>query len=49
MLGGRICVQGGVEIGAEVLYEPWRCLPASDAVDYGDLQNDRDPGDDAEL
>lgn len=49
MLGGRICVQGGVELGAEVLYEPWRCLPASDAVDYGDLQNERDPGDDAEL
>ena len=49
MLGGRICVQGGVEIGAEVLYEPWRCLPASDAVDYGDLQDARDPGDDAEL
>jgi hypothetical protein len=38
MLGGRICVQGGVEIGAEVLYERWTCLPASDAVDYGDLQ-----------
>jgi hypothetical protein len=49
MLGGRICVQGGVEIGAEVLYEPWRCLPASDAVDYRDLRNERDPGDDAEL
>jgi hypothetical protein len=42
-------VQGGVEIGAEVLYEPWACLPASDAVDYGNLQNERDPGDDAEL
>jgi len=49
MLGGRICVQGGVEIGAEVLYEPWRCLPASDAVDYGALRNERDTRDDAEL
>jgi hypothetical protein len=38
MMGGRICVQGGVEIGAETLYEPWTCLPASDAVDYGALQ-----------
>jgi len=49
MLGGRICVQGGVEIGAEVLYEPWRCQPTSEAVDYGDLQNGRDTNDDAEL
>jgi hypothetical protein len=38
MLGGRICVQGGVEIGAETLYEPWTCLPTSEAVDYGDLR-----------
>ena len=47
MLGGRICVQGGVEIGAEVLYEAWTCLPTSEAVDYGDLQNDAH--DEAEL
>jgi len=49
MLGDHICVQGGVEIGAEVLYEPWRCQPTSEAVDYGDLQNGRDTNDDAEL
>jgi hypothetical protein len=42
LLGGRICVQGGVEIGAEALYEPWTGLPTSEAVDYDDLQNARD-------
>ena len=42
MRGGRICVQGGVEIGAETLYEPWSCLPTRDAVDYGDLQDSAD-------
>lgn len=34
MASSRICVQPGVEIGAEVLYEPWTCLPTSDAVDF---------------
>jgi hypothetical protein len=48
MRGGRICVQGGVEIGAETLYEPWTCLPTRDAVDYGDLQRDRDSPDGGE-
>jgi hypothetical protein len=42
MLGGRICVQPGVEIGAEVLYESWTCLPTSEAVDIGSLQDGRD-------
>ena len=37
MLGGRVCVQAGVEIGAEVLFEPWTCLPTSEAVDYAEL------------
>jgi hypothetical protein len=46
MLGGRICVQPGVRIGAEVLYEPWTCLPTSEAVDFGALQNEPSPRDD---
>jgi len=33
MLGGRVCLQPGVEVGAEVLYEPWTCLPTSEAVE----------------
>jgi hypothetical protein len=33
LLGGRLCVQPGVEIGAEILYEAWACLPTSDAVE----------------
>jgi hypothetical protein len=41
MLGGRVCVQAGVEIGAEVLFEPWTCLPASEAVDYTELLRER--------
>ena len=45
MRGGRICVQGGVEIGAETLYEPWSCLPTRDAVDYGDLEELQDSAD----
>ena len=45
MRGGRICVQGGVEIGAETLYEPWSCLPTRDAVDYGDLEEVQDSAD----
>jgi hypothetical protein len=46
MLGGRICVQPGVEIGAEVLFEPWTCLPTSEAVDYGELLRERNTADD---
>ncbi len=34
MSGGRICVQPGVRVGAEVLYEPWTCLPTSEAVAF---------------
>jgi hypothetical protein len=34
---GRVCVQPGVRVGAEVLYEPWTCLPTSDAIDAADL------------
>jgi hypothetical protein len=41
MMGGRICVQPGVEIGAEVLFEPWTCLPSSEAVDYAELLRER--------
>jgi hypothetical protein len=46
MLGGRVCVQAGVEIGAEVLFEPWRCLPTSEAVDYDELVRGRNLADD---
>ena len=48
MMGGRICVQGGVEIGAETLYEPWTCLPTREAVDYSDLREQQDSADDRE-
>ena len=41
---GRVCVQPGVDVGAEILFEPWVCLPASDAVELDEL----DDGDDAE-
>jgi hypothetical protein len=41
MLGGRVCVQAGVEIGGEALFEPWTCLPTSEAVDYADLLRQR--------
>lgn len=34
----RVCVQPGVLIGDEVLYETWRCLPVSDAVDLADVR-----------
>jgi len=37
MSSSRVCVQAGVSIGAEVLYEPWTCLPTSDAVDNSEL------------
>ena len=49
MLGGRICVQPGVEIGAEVVYEAWTCLPTSEAVDIDSVQDDLNPADEAEL
>lgn len=45
MFGGRVCVQAGVSVGAEVLYEPWTCLPTSEAVDVNDLR--QDPPDDS--
>jgi len=40
-------VQGGVEIGAETLYEPWTCLPTSEAVDYGELRGEQNSPDGA--
>jgi hypothetical protein len=46
MYGSRICVQPGVRIGDEVLYEPWTCLPTRDAVDYNDAIRGLDSGDD---
>jgi hypothetical protein len=49
MLGGRICVQPGVEIGAEVLYEAWTCLPTSEAVDVDSVQDGLDLADEAAL
>ena len=38
VLGGRLCVQPGVEIGAEILYEAWTCLPTSDAVELDEAR-----------
>ena len=49
MRGGRICVQPGVKIGAEVLYEPWTCLPTSDAVEYGQLLREQNSAGDRAL
>jgi hypothetical protein len=49
MLGGSICVQPGVEIGAEVLYEPWTCLPTSEAVDLDSSQAEPSPAGEGEL
>ena len=49
MRGGRICVQPGVKIGAEVLYEPWTCLPTSEAVEYGTWLRERNPAGDGAL
>jgi hypothetical protein len=49
MLGGRICVQPGVEIGAEVLYEAWTCLPTAEAVDIDAVQNGLNSVDGPEL
>lgn len=45
MLGSRVCVQPGVRVGAEVLYEPWTCLPTSEAVDFGASQSEPTPSD----
>ncbi|HEX5047289.1 MAG TPA: ABC transporter permease [Gammaproteobacteria bacterium] len=41
---GRLCVQPGVTVGAEVLFEAWTCLPTSDGIDAADL-GDHEPGD----
>ena len=49
MVGGSICVQPGVEIGAEVLYEAWTCLPTSEAVDFDSLQEAPTPAEESEL
>jgi hypothetical protein len=43
MSGGRVCMQPGVRVGAEVLYEPWTCLPTSDAVDFNALRTEQNP------
>lgn len=32
VVNGRVCVQPGVEIGDQVLFEPLTCLPVSDAL-----------------
>jgi hypothetical protein len=42
-------VQPGVEIGAEVLYEAWTCLPTSEAVDVDSVQDGLDLADEAAL
>jgi hypothetical protein len=49
MLGGRICVQPGVEIGAEVLYETWTCLPTSEAIDVGSIQDGLNAAEESQL
>jgi hypothetical protein len=34
--GGRVCVQPGLEVGdEELLFEPWSCIPTSDAETFG--------------
>lgn len=40
--GGRLCVQAGVSVGAEILFEPWTCLPTNEAVDFGVPRRGRD-------
>lgn len=32
--GGRICVQAGIRVGGEILYEPWNCIPTSNAEPF---------------
>jgi hypothetical protein len=32
LYGGRVCVQAGVGIGADILFESWTCLPINEAV-----------------
>ncbi len=32
--GGRVCIQPGIAIGGETLFEPWICLPVGDAVEW---------------
>jgi hypothetical protein len=34
---GRVCVQPGVRIGMHVLFEPWSCLPLSEAAPNGTI------------
>jgi hypothetical protein len=41
MIGGRVCVQPGVRVGAEVLFESWTCLPTADAVDFAAILRER--------
>jgi hypothetical protein len=41
MSGGLVCVQAGVQVGAEVLYESWTCLPTNEAVDFGAFQGEQ--------
>jgi hypothetical protein len=43
MSGGRVCMQPGVYVGGEVLYEPWTCLPTSDAVDFEAVGSEQGP------
>jgi hypothetical protein len=35
IVAGRVCVQPGVEIGDEVLFEPLTCIPVADAEPFG--------------
>jgi hypothetical protein len=47
MLGGGVCVQPGVRVGDEILYEPWTCLPTSEAIDFSALRAEQNPAADA--
>jgi len=40
--GGKICVQAGVVRSTQVLFEPWVCLPTSDAVEWSPAGADSD-------
>jgi hypothetical protein len=40
MLGGRVCVQPGVYVGAEILFESWLCLPTSEAADFNGFRSE---------
>jgi hypothetical protein len=41
--GGKVCVQAGVVRDAQVLFEPWVCLPVSDAVEYSPQAEQPEP------